>query len=444
MKIFQILIIKILVTNTFSKIVINLSAKKEMPLNNILSDTPNLEYKLNYISESYIGTPPQKINLLFSSKSYTTFIRSNETKYPITIAEDESMKCNNISKRGEFGVGKICSSIIKIGECNLPSYILVTNSSLGSQVGKDIAHGVIGLAMQQFITDDKYYGFIKILKSHDIINSYDYYFDFEDNDIYNIKLVLGSRPDLDGKIKDKNLNYSKMYVPVDYDIFYWELSNSKVYIGDIELPASYIQFDLNQYYFYATSSYNETVYQMFFKDKINNKQCEYIKLIKSEINYGYICDKDVDISNFRDTKFYNSILKYNFTFTKDDLFMDYNNKKLFLVLFQGNSVPYWSIGARFVKKYYTVFNSDSYTLGFYVPEYIQPKEDKPKSKGKIYPIIFIVLSIVFFIAIIFLIKYIINLKNKQRKKRAFEFDDEFNYDNNNNINKNQEMNYQKL
>ena len=52
----------------------------------------------------------------------------------------------------------------------------------------------------------------------------------------------------------------------------------------------------------------------------------------------------------------------NFTFTKDDLFLDIGDKYIFLMCFGGSPVIY--LGYPFLKKYKFIFNQDSKTLGY--------------------------------------------------------------------------------
>ena len=81
----------------------------------------------------------------------------------------------------------------------------------------------------------------------------------------------------------------------------------------------------------------------------------------------------------------------------------------------------WILGKVFLKKYLFVFNSDSKTIGFYKEE---NNLNKIKNKNSILLVILICISIVILISLIYIISFCLK---KERKKKAFELNEEYVY-----------------
>ena len=81
------------------------------------------------------------------------------------------------------------------------------------------------------------------------------------------------------------------------------------------------------------------------------------------MNYFY-CNKNVDLSGFKPFVFTINEFNYNFTLTKDDLFLDVGDKYVFMMAFGGFSELI--LGYPFLKKYQLIFNQNTKTVGFYL------------------------------------------------------------------------------
>ena len=63
---------------------------------------------------------------------------------------------------------------------------------------------------------------------------------------------------------------------------------------------------------------------------------------------------------------------YNFNLTKEDLFVEINNKYYFLIIFQKtlfdhSDLAFWNLGLPFLQKYEFVHNYEKQNIGFYIP-----------------------------------------------------------------------------
>ena len=114
---------------------------------------------------------------------------------------------------------------------------------------------------------------------------------------------------------------------------------------------------------------------------------------------------------------------YNFTLTKEDLFLDIGDKYLFLMAFGG--ISELILGLPFIKKYQLVFNPNTKTIGFYKDE-----KEKNFSLIDVFRKYIIIISILSFILLCLIIVAILFFWNKKKnKKNATELLDEYDNDN---------------
>ena len=127
----------------------------------------------------------------------------------------------------------------------------------------------------------------------------------------------------------------------------------------------------------------------------------------------------IEYKNFPELIFRNDFLKYNFTFTYKDLFMKYENKYYFLILFKWY-IDKWNFGYPFFKKYQIFFDSDKKIFGLY------PNKSNSNNWNFSPWILVFVFALLFIITLIILLIFIKYFKQK-RKIRANELEDNFEY-----------------
>lgn len=121
---------------------------------------------------------------------------------------------------------------------------------------------------------------------------------------------------------------------------------------------------------------------------------------------------------------------YNFSFTKDDLFVKRGNKYIFQIVFDifvEQGPEYWNIGQTFFRKYAIFLKQEEKEnkLAYYTYHKTGSEPDNDDDNTKM--IIIIVLSVVLGLIIIGIILYFVYLYPKTRKKRAQELDDNYEY-----------------
>ena len=291
--------------------------------------------------------------------------------------------------------------------------------------------GLLGLTIKGFYYVTEEVGFIKTLKELNYINKYNFIFHFT-SDTAGF-LVLGEEPhNYLPDIYDIN-NLRKTNVLSDgYSIYGWKIEFTQIYyylndgnkqkISETKTALFYIENN----YIIGSRNYKVSIEENFFNKYLENNICRYETDKKSKYEV-IICDKNsFDINSFPTLFLYHRIFNYTFKLTKEDLFMEKNNKYIFLIMFSTYGNNYFTLGKIFLKKYLFIFNSDTKTIGFYNKNFENEFEGKEikesvSSKNKIIGIVIILLACVigFFLAK--------KLYENVRKRRLNEINEQYEY-----------------
>ena len=222
--------------------------------------------------------------------------------------------------------------------------------------------------------------------------------------------------------KKENFFFIKTTIS-SFDYLDWSVAFDNVYYGKNELANEKplllrIEYGLiNGYYEWEKTLKNE-----FFDELITEKKC--FKNSTNELGntaYYYYCNKSTDISKFEPFIFSINEYNYNFTLSKEDLFIEEGDIYLFLMIFGG--IPDIILGYPFLKKYQLIFNQDTKTIGFYKNIY---KNDKISFSNIVYYIIIIILLIILLILIIIGI-YLYFKRNKEKRNATELSNEEYEY-----------------
>ena len=201
----------------------------------------------------------------------------------------------------------------------------------------------------------------------------------------------------------------------------WNLKFNEIKFGDISVNRDrtakiYPEFE----FIIGTGEYEQKISENFF-NKLNNK-CQ--KKLSETYYYYFECEKDIDISIFKNLEFSHSEFMYNFIMTKDDLFKLYNNKLYFLIIFNMYSSygNYWKLGKPFIKKYNFGYNIDNNKILFFNKE--EKKEDEEQVDSNIY--YYIIIGILAICALFMIFFVIIKKFLKPKRKKANELQEEIN------------------
>jgi hypothetical protein len=314
-------------------------------------------------------------------------------------------------------------------ETNRIQYIEHLNFLLGTKTSKEKEYeGIMGL-QYYYLNSLNDCNLVNSLKNNKIIDSYYWFFNFDNLENEEGKMYIGTLPHLiDNKFEENNFRET----PTDKN-GYWGFDLSQIYYRNSETLTksyqAYIRFDFKL--FFGPNELMDLLDKKFFSKYINENLC-FKEIYGIEKNIFYYCKnrKEVDISKFNEISFKNVQLEANFVFDYKDLFYYKGDLIYFLILFREVDINSFRIGQIFLKKYNLVFNQDSKTIGYYsgFDKVDEKKEnfDNNNNYNNNFSItkilLILILFCLIFIAILFYKKRI------QRKMRANELEDQFQYE----------------
>ena len=463
--------------NTFTEIQIN----KDYNSSDFIQDYFYRDFYANIIA----GIPSNKILTLLDTRSHIFQFEKNfldrKSLYEIidpdnsiskkTYDSTKSLSFNNIStfhySNMEVKVASLCSETLLLYDDLLMEKTIPIKDVkfLIDQGFEDNLH--IRLGLSKPLTKE-YQGpphFIQSLLDVGVIKDQSWTFKFlSDTDGL---FILGAEPHTyQDKTKDKK--YQRQYYFKTNSLSSMEYHNpisvqaQKIFLKNQKGEEVIINENIGCYFNYnygfiiGTEEYKEYILQNFFDELINSTICSYDLINFKDINeledryYIISCDKFKFKLNDYEKKYYEKfpdlnifVFDYNFNFelTKEDLFVEINDKLYFMIIFEKvlfyhPELAFWNLGFPFLKKYEFVHNYEKQYIGFYIP-YKEEEEidnngkEKPKdivnednSKKYIAIIIIgIVVSIILIIAAFFIAKNIY----QNRKERANELNDDYDY-----------------
>lgn len=283
----------------------------------------------------------------------------------------------------------------------------------------NLISGIIGLQITRKYLERDEIIFIKSLKNIEAIEKIVWSINYENADEGN--LIFGEYPhQYNNNFKEENI-ININCITLDYE-YYWFFTFTDIKIGENKMrnyrTAEYApQIGL----IIGTSEYQEIVTPYF--DSLNN--CSLIEIENKNLKYSYYeCDKNISLNDFEPILFiHHGSSSCNFTLDKEDLFIDFNDKKYFLVAFQKQTYNQrWILGKPFVKKYKFAFDHDSKTMLYYQKNENDNNENdnNKKKKNSLLYILISILGVFVIVLGIFIGKFIFG---KKKKKKANEMED---------------------
>lgn len=393
-----------------------------------------------------VGTPEQEIQLSACLGEYTTFIIQknskgyNETKFNKSISNSFS----SFTEKPEQYLFQIFNKGIHSKDnFNIEKRTIINNLEfiLATEVGVNQCHTIYCEVLTEpgilgFLNKEKYneinvtkLNFINQLKKFQLISGYYFNFHFVSENSGNI--IIGEKPHEYDNIHYKEENYLRIGTTIfGSDIDWWILFD-KVYYGDEKTNSEKpillrIEFGL----IIGDFPWQKELENNFFNKFIEENKCfkektdEETTTDRKNVLTYYYCNKNIDLSEFKPFTFVLNDPNYNFTLTKDDLFIEEDDKYIFLMVFGKYELIF---GFPFLKKYQMIFNQDSKTIEFYSYISNSTSNSTPfSSSSTIYYYIVIVILIILFLGLLAFIIIDYFKRMKKKKKNAKELSNEEN------------------
>ena len=374
-----------------------------------------LTYNLIYIKLN-IGNPKQEINVYLNMDKHPFFVSSIKGNGIYNEKKSNTFKLK--SNETKF-IGEGLSNGTKAEEIfYLNNNIILKDFPfvLAFNITDDCKYSlnIIGLKIKPYYSFIKEENFLYQLKKQKIISSYIYTIKYlNDNEG---EFIIGNYPhEYDSNFKKENFNFIKGNA---YDDFLsWETEFDIILYDNISIKEIKTCIFTNDFGgFIVTKDFQKILNESYFNKYFNNNQCIYQK--HYYISYSsYICDRNIDIKNFKDIYFVHKILNMTFIFNYLDLFKLIDNKYYFMITFSNSEKETWKLGEPFFKKYQIIFDQENKIFGFYV--------DNIKKNNSLIPLFLII--ILLFILLFLLLYYRKFLFSKSRKIRINEIDENIEY-----------------
>ena len=424
----------------------DLNLNENMTINDIYT---NLAYNdlYTYIK---IGTPEKKLKVAISFQHKSLVILGSNIKRPDIFNESNSSSYNKIISQ-EFNLiknqlynGYISEDIIKLNNFEKS---LKIQFFLGEEIYKESYSfrdeyepinfsGYIGLAIESLFNNElpdslPIYLYNNYNNNYNFKSPFSIFFDSNNKNSYKGKLIISGYPHeynnsyhkeeyISTRIQKNGENYLDWCIILDniyYDNDIIDSNGKIIFRPEIGI----IILDYNCY---------NKITENYFKDYIEKKICNLTTfyLIGEEYKY-YYCNKEINLTKFKQMNFELKDINFNFSLNYEDLFYEYNDKYYFLIA-ASNYKNIYIFGTPLMKKYNLVFDRYNSKIGVYKNIYNNNKdnEDNKNNENNKRNIILIISIIILSILIIIVLIYIIwNYFNKPRAPRKNEINDEYNY-----------------
>ena len=367
-----------------------------------------------------IGTPSQKVDLNLRSEYYTFFVTSSEVQLSYnTFNENNSKSLIKFSNESSSFSNQDYRRAIKISESIFINSKQINNITL--VLATELRYnesGALGLKLIYNLDYGDDLSFIYQMKKKANLKNYAFTLKYE-NDDYG-QLIIGSYPhEYDKEYYENNFIFTRtgeIKKNIDWIFDFYDIKyDNKIITGIIKKSLIRIEFGLIQAPLKLKKYFNDTFFLNRCKEEYYAKRNIYI----------IHCDKNIDITTFKDLSFTLKDINYIFNFNYKDLFIENNDEYIFAIVF-GNNVDTpedstWILGKPFMKKYQLVFDLDRKIIGLYTKN----NNNNDNNNGfNIYLFLLIIAVLIVIGLVIFIVYYF----QKTRKKRACELlDDNFDY-----------------
>ena len=291
---------------------------------------------------------------------------------------------------------------------------------------------VIGFKLLKY-EDYRPYNLIEQLKSNDTINSYFWMINYTSE--YEGNLIIGEQSHGFDPVHYKEEDLKNAYTFVYRTITEWGLRFDEITFMERNFRPYHeciFKYELN--YILGIDVFQKEI-DKYFNESILNGTCfkEYVKYPYGPHTF-YYCNKEKykdNVKYFPSLRFQHNELEYIFELDYKDLFMEKDDKIIFMVFFDGIGMD-WGLGKPFLRKYPFLMDPNSKVLKFYTKTYFEnnnKKNENTQLKAFVIKIVVIAVGLIVLLVLgVIFGKYYF----KDKKKPMNVIDDDYEYKTNEN------------
>jgi len=382
-----------------------------------------------------IGKPAQKIPMTIKIWQFPTYIISKDVTDNIKVKFDYEK--STTYKKGynyliekvpiyDFSKGYYSKDTLGLNPSITDFYFMLATEN--AVTSKNIS-GEIGLAKINPGSESQYYypgrtQFIQQLIDNNLIDKKFFGIIYETE--YEGKLIFGDYDDDIKKsyeIKETN-EFSLDFNVRDINNKMWLLKFDLTCLGGSDKAVLYEEDTFGYFRIeYGLMIGSTTFRDKFVRDYFINKRCQNTTVSASFSFTEYYCTDKSQFEDFPDIIFKKSG-KFNFTFTRDELFVKRGDKYIFQIIFEiftTEGVNYWKIGQPFFRKYalFLIEEEKESKIAYYLTQNLEKRSGLSTQT-----IVIIVLCVVLALLTIAIVIYFKFFYVKIRRKRVQELSDE--------------------
>ena len=300
-------------------------------------------------------------------------------------------------------------------------FLLITKLSKDFKNYKIYFPGILGLNISPLknVKNIKNYNFIESLKEKNLIDSYSFIVNYSSED--EGEIIFGIK-NYNNDYKNNKIAHTRA-LQINLNLK-WSIVFDIIKYGNQSLEKFSDQgiFRIELGIIIGTNELKIKVKKSFFDYYINQNKCKELTKDDEQTYFNsktsFICDDDINLTNFKNLSFELKEINTTFIFTYKDLFQKIKNKYVFLIYFNEYGRG-WEFGKPFFKRYNIIFDQDKKIIGIH-------RKINYKNENN-YSSTFIIIILI--LIILYLLGYIINylLNKKSKKIRANELEDDYEY-----------------
>ena len=350
--------------------------------------------------KSQIAIPNQNLKLYLKFSEYITYITDGNYKKGDSSSY-EFIRTKNDGKTPEFTPlnfqtdnlksGYESKEIIKLGENIIYDFNFILADKLNNNY--EIDDSIVGLNLPEINIRPVLMNtnIFEQLKKNNLIYKriFSIFFNTKvcegnnnENNNEEGQIIFGKLPHelydnkkYDELLKKYNINektFNWINAEVDQYHIKWKLKLDDIICVNEHTSDLIAELVIEQTFFTGTQEFKKIMQKYFFDGFISKKLCKEEKFFNYKDNYNYYfynCDNSIksyfDKYNTNILEFKSKDLNTIFSFQLKELFLEYNNRLYFGIIFDEYQIYGWKLGRLFFEKYPLIFSIDNKAIGYY-------------------------------------------------------------------------------